>query len=353
MKKYIKISISLLLLIFLVACSNKLEKHQKMFYETFDTQILYIEYTKTKDEFKEHFNLVESEFQRLTKLYDNFKTFDGINNVKTINDNAGVKAIEVEDDLFNLIKYSIDAHEKTLGKVNIAAGAVTEIWKDISEINAGKDEKDTILPDAKKLEEAGKHINIEDIVLDEEKKTVFLKDKEMALDLGSTAKGYAVELVAKKLEEMGVEHASINAGGNVRTLGTPGDGRKTWGIALQNPDRESKDYLDVLYLEGSESVVTSGDYERFFIHDGVVYDHIIDPFTLWPNAKYRSVSIVTKDSALADILSTAIYLSTKEEAQTIIDNYGEEVGVLWATDEEKTNTPNLDEVLQSKGAKSR
>lgn len=348
-----RVLLFLVMIFALVGCNSKLEKHSKTFYETFDTQILYLEYTKNEQEFNKNYEFVESEFRRLSKLYDNFKSFEGVNNVKTINEKAGIEAVKVDKDLFNAIKYGIEAYDKTLGKVNIAMGSVTRIWKDIMEQNADKPENETILPDENKLKEASKHMDIKNIILDEKNQTVFLKDKDMELDLGATAKGYAVELVAKKLEEKGVKHGSINAGGNVRTIGTPGDGRKTWGIALQNPDKNSKDYLDVMYVDGSYSIVTSGDYERFFIHKGKIYDHIIDPATLSPNSKYRSVSIFTKDSGIADTLSTALYLSTKEEFEQIKKNYKEEFGVLWATDNEKENTKNLDKILKSKGAMSR
>lgn len=335
-------------LIFLVACANKeKQKYSKSFYETFDTQIQYLEYSESEEKFKENYKFVQDEFARLHKLYDNYRHYDGINNVMTINDNAGKSPVKVDEDLFNLIKFSIENNEKTLGKVNIAMGRVLEVWHDIREKNEGISDNETILPSNEELEEANKHVDINAIILDENEKSVYISDPEVRIDLGATAKGYATELVSKKLEEKGIDSASINAGGNVRTIGNKPDG-KDWGIALQNPDLSSNEYLDVVFIKGSKSVVTSGDYQRFFMHKGKRYHHLIDPVSLQPLSLFRSVSIITEDSGLADLLSTAIYLSTEEEALEIIKNYEDEIGIVWATDEQKWNTKNLDDFLDSK-----
>lgn len=353
MKK--KFLIILALVLFLVGCGQKpKEKYSKMFYDTFDTQIQYLEYAESEDKFNENFKFVKEEFTRLHRLYDNYKNYEGINNVKTINDNAGKEPVKVDKDLFELIKFSKENYEKTLGKVNIAMGSVLRIWHDVRENNEGVEESKTIIPTQKELEEANKHTDINAIELNEKDMSVFIKDPEVSIDLGATAKGYAVELISKKLEDKKIESASINAGGNVKTIGKKPDG-KPWKIALQNPDLESTEYdlesteyLDILDLDGTMSVVTSGDYQRFFMHKGKRYHHLIDPKTLQPALIYRSVSIVTEDSGLADLLSTALYLSDQDEAKKILENYKEKINVLWATDTEKWNTEGLDNILEFK-----
>lgn len=351
MKKYIGI---LALLLILVGCSKDKEKYTSTFYDTFDTQILYVEYSNSEKNFNKNAEFVKSEFVRLHKLYDNYKSYEGINNVMTINLNAGKQAVKVDEDLFNMIKFSLDNYDKVLGKTNVAMGKVLDIWHNIRKENEGKDDKEIVLPKSEDLIEANKYTDIKKIILDEENKTVYITDPNMSIDFGAVAKGYAVEIVAKELEEKGIENASINAGGNVRTIGNPGDGRKTWGVALQNPDVESSDYLDVLYIEGSKSIVTSGDYQRYFTKEGKKYHHIIDPSTLWPSETYAAVVVVTKDSGLADLLSTALYLSTKDEAEQIISNYDDEIGIIWADhDGNKTFTDNMKDLMQSQGSTSR
>lgn len=348
MKKIL--GIIFLIFVFVGCSQQKLEKYSNTFYETFDTQIIYLEYAKSESEYNENYNFVKSEFERLHKLYDNYRTYNGITNIKSINDTHKGEWIKVDKDIFDLINFSVENYEKTHGKVNVAMGSVLKIWHDVREKNQGTE--NTILPNENELKEAAKHTNIKDIELDKENLAIKINDPKLIIDFGATAKGYATELVAKKLMEKGVTYASINAGGNVKTLGKHPE-RNTWGIALQNPDTESSEFLEVLFLEGETSVVTSGDYQRYFMHNGKKYDHIIDPETNWPNPRFRSVSIITKDSGLADLLSTALYLSDKDEALEILKNFEDEVGVVWATDEGKDNTPNMDDKMQSKGAVSR
>lgn len=344
-----KILMFITLTLVLVGCSKEEAKYSNTFYDTFDTQIMYLEYNDSEKEYEENYQFVVDEFTRLHKLYDNYRSYEGVNNISTVNEKAGKEAVIVDEDLFNLVEYSIEQYDKTLGYTNIAMGKVLKIWSDVREHNEGLEDADTIIPDQAELEEADKYSNIENIELNRENLTIFIKDENTQIDLGAVAKGYATEIVADKLVERGVNKASINAGGNVRTIGNKPDGTD-WGIALQNPDVESSDYLDVLYLEGSESVVTSGDYQRFFMHDGKRYHHLINPKTLWPENRYRAVSIVTEDSGLADVLSTALYLATEEEGQEILKNYEEEIGAMWVTDDSTTNTPNLDDKMSSKGA---
>lgn len=357
MKKIRNGLLLLLGLVFMTSCTGKenLEAHKKTFYGTFDTKILYLSYTESEDRFDEEFDFVEEEFNKLHKLYDRYNAYEGVNNLKTINDMAGKEAVKVDDDLFDVIKFSLDNFDKTDGKVNIAMGSVLRLWHDVRSQNEGVEEKDMILPKEEELLEAAKHMDIKKVVLDEKEKTVYLEDEKMSLDLGAVAKGYAAELVAQRLEEKGVKHASINAGGNVRTIGNPGDGRKNWGIAIEHPLMgEADDFLDVLFI-GQTSVVTSGDYQRYFTKDGIKYHHIVDPVSLRPEIIYSSVSIVTKDSGLADYLSTALFLSSKEEAEKILENYKEEdVEVLWYSHEEgESSTPGLEKHMRSKGATSK
>lgn len=349
-----KILLFLSLVFVFTGCSSKKEKHANIFYDTFDTQIIYLEYTKTEKEYEENYNFVKDEFTRLHKLYDNYRSYKGINNISTVNEKAGKEAVVVDKDLFDLVKFSIDNYEKSLGYTNIAMGSVLDIWHDVREKNKELEESERILPDRADLEEADKHTDINNIVLNEEDSSIYIKDPKTQIDLGSVAKGYAVELIAQKLEEKGVENGSINAGGNVRTIGKPGDGRETWGVALQNPNMEAKGFLDVLYIEGSKSVVTSGDYQRFFTYKGKNYHHLINPYELEPTENYRAVTVVTKDSGLADLLSTAFFLAKPEEYDKLIENYkDQDIGLIWANETIEKNTDNMDEIMASKGAKSR
>lgn len=362
--KKIKATLILLFTVLLISgCSKPLTAYEQTFYQTFDTAIRYLSYTESEADFQEEYNLVKSEMERLHKLYDNFNSYEDIENVMSLNQKAGQGPIKVEEDLYNVIKFSVDNYEKTNKRVNIAMGRLVKLWNDarlhnvvstieVDQVHSEIPEDERILPSQEAIAQASQHSNMEDIILDEDAMTVELKDPEMLLDLGSVAKGYATELVAQKLIDRGVKHASINAGGNVRMIGTPGDGREKWGLAIQNPDFTSSDFLEVLFIADG-SVVTSGDYQRYFEKDGTRYHHIIDPDTHYPGGDYSSVSIVTENSGLADYLSTVMFLSTKDEAYEILDRFEEEIGVLWYSETTALeSTDNIKQYMRSEGAKS-
>ena len=170
-----------------------------------------------------------------------------------------------------------------------------------------------------KLLEASAHTNIDDLLIDEANGTVTITDPQMTLDVGAVAKGYAVEMTARMLEERGISGFVINVGGNVRTVGTKANG-ELWLAGIENPVPDSEEpYVAYLGLAG-ESIVTSGSYQRFYIVAGKNYHHIIDAETLLPAERYLSVSIVCKDSALGDALSTALFCMTPEDGLALIES---------------------------------
>ena len=147
----------------------------------------------------------------------------------------------------------------------------------------------------------------------------------MSLDVGGIGKGYATENAAKQIQNEGSENFLLNLGGNVRAIGIKGDGSK-WVCPVESPEyRDSQtgdQYAIVCYLDG-RSLVTSGDYERYFVVDGQRYHHIIDPDTLYPAKYHRSVSILTEDSGLADALSTALFMMPVEDGKALIQSIRE------------------------------
>ena len=212
--------------------------------------------------------------------------------------------------------YSKEMYYKTDGIMNIAMGSVLSLWHDYRAL--GKDNPaEASLPPMEKLKEASLHCDIEKMVIDEENSTVTLTDPLMKLDVGAIAKGYAVECVAGMLEEKGVTGYVLNVGGNVRTIGTKGDGTP-WTVGIENPD--GGDYLAYLKLSG-QSLVTSGSYQRYYYVDGKPYHHIIHPGTLMPSEGFLSVSVVCKDSGLADALSTTLFCLSLEEGIALVEKF--------------------------------
>lgn len=324
-------------LIFLVACKNEsVDKYDIEFFNTFDTVTHIVVYDSDSKRANKELETMHNRFSELHKIFDKYNNYEGLNNLKTINDNAGIEPVKVGNELFHLIEYSIDSNKNISNKTNILMGNVVDTWNKYRELyEAGKTKEEVIeilgsaLPTKEELEASREYLNIDDIVLNKEEQSVFLKKKGMQLDVGSVAKGYATELVATEAEERGVKSAIISAGGNVRAIGTP-SGRKNYSIAIQNPyknSKEDKDFLTVVEVN-EKSVVTSGDYQRYFKLDDKVYCHIMDPETLMPGNLYRSVSVITKDSLECDYLSTSLFLMPYEEGRKLADKL--KVDVVWA-----------------------
>ena len=331
--------------------SSTYSKYTYEFLGVFDTVIQFMGYAKVDKDFVALAKNGEARFIVLNQLFDIYNDYPGINNIKTINDNAGIKPVEVPQEVIDLLLFSIEWYHKTGGVVNIALGPVLKIWHEYRDAGIN-DPEHSELPPIEKLREAEKYTNINKIIIDKDKKTVYLSDKNMSIDVGAIAKGYATEVVAKDLQSMGYTSFIVSSGGNVRIIGAPLDGvRKKWGIGIQDPNGnvyDPEDYMDTVFTEGG-SVVTSGDYQRYYIVDKIKYHHLIDPTTLMPANYYRSVSILTENSGEADFLSSTLFLLPYDESRRLADSL-DGVEALWImADGTIQVTDNMKKVLKNLG----
>ena len=328
-------------------------RYTESIFDTFDTLVQVVIYAESEEEFREYFSALHDRLKELHRLYDIYNSYEGINNVKTINDNAGIRPVEVEQEIIDLINFSRQWSDKTGGNVNIALGPVLEIWHFYRQ-EALFDPENAQLPPMEDLLEANLYTDLDLVQVDEENRTVFLPEREMSLDVGAVAKGYALQLAVDELIQNGLESAIISAGGNIRTVGSPKDGeRDLWGIGIRDPDASvmagTEDILDVIYLE-SGSVDTSGDYQRYYIVDGEMAHHIIDPNTLMPANYYRAVTVVANGSGPADFMSTALFLLPYEESLALVESL-EDFEALWVMpDGEVRTTVGMEQKLRSHGA---
>ncbi len=295
---------------------SDLKKFSIAYYDYFDTMSTVVGYEETKEAFAEKAEFVRSELERYNKLYDIYHSYSGVNNIYTLNRDAANGPVEVDDDVIALLLFAKEVYDKTGGMTNVAMGSVLSIWHEYRE--AGNDDPLTAaLPPMEDLLAASEHCDINDIVIDEEAKTVFFADPQLKLDVGAVAKGYATERIAQDLMEQGAYYYALNIGGNVRTLGPKADGNG-WVAGIQNPDLSSEDtYIRRVALDG-KTLVTSGTYQRYYYVDNVKYHHIIHPDTLMPKNDYTSVSILNEDSGWADALSTACFNLSLEDGMTLI-----------------------------------
>lgn len=308
--------------------TTELEKHTEKVYEYFDTITTFMGYTKDEEEFNHYVSVLNEELKRYHQLYNSYDAFEGVNNFRTINENAGKKPVEVDSKIIELIEYSKEMYDLTGGKINIAMGSLLGLWHDAREISVDNPDEARI-PEESVLKTASSHKDINAIEIDKEKNTVYISDPDVRIDIGAIGKGYATKIIAKRLEEEGLKHGILSVGGDDVLIGdNPASENSYYKIAIQNPDLEDKEnpYSSVVSLRNT-SVVTSGDYQRYFMVDGKRYHHIIDPETMYPSTKWRSVSVILDDIAEADTISTYLFILDYEEGLEFAKKVGAEV--LW------------------------
>ena len=324
MKKITGIAAVLILIIsaiFVPSC-KKAEKGPTRFsaysFDCFDTVSTVTGYAESQEEFDEIANGILAELSEYHRLFNIYQRYDGMENLRTINalTNGEHSTINVDGKIIDLLLYAKEMYSLTGGQMNIAMGSVLSIWHEYRS-DGVDDPENAELPPMERLVAASEHTNIDDLVIDVENRTVTLKDPQMTLDVGAVAKGYAVEMVARGLEERGISGFVINVGGNIRTVGSKPDG-KNWTVGIEDP-LGGDDYISYLSLS-HEALVTSGSYQRFYIVNGKRYHHIIDQKTLMPAEGFASVSVLTSDSAQGDALSTALFCMSFEDGMSLIES---------------------------------
>ena len=339
-KKFVSIVLCCNLIFLLVSCKPKqeMQKFSETYIDYFDTVSTIVGFEYNKENFEKNIEFVKEELEEYHKLFDIYKSYHGINNLCTVNKNAGIAPVKVDVKIIELIEECIRLYNLTDGMTNVAMGSVLSIWHDYR--TDGISNPDSAeLPPMEKLISASEHTDISKIIVDRENSTVFLADPDMSLDVGAIAKGYATERIALDLINKGVSSYTLNIGGNIRTIGSKSDGSK-WTASVTDPNPESETgYVTVVELSDC-AFVTSGSYQRFYVVDQKQYHHIIEPKTLMPKNDFTSVSVCAEDSGLADALSTALFNLSYEEGLNLLDCL-DGVEAMWITDKY--------EMLYSKG----
>ena len=327
----------------LSGCAASGESSEKKIYEAtyltlFDTVTVIKGAAESKEVFASVTQSIHDEMYFYHQLFDIYNDYDGLNNLKTVNDMAGIAPVKVDRKIIELLLDCKEYYNLTGGKVNVAMGSVLYLWHEAR--NDGiNDPLNAALPDETALLEAARHRDMDAIVIDETESTVYISDPDVRLDVGAVAKGWSVQRVA----ENAPSGLLISVGGNVCATGSKDDNGTPWVVGVQNPAGD--DYLHTIYVTKT-SVVTSGDYQRYYTVDGELYHHIIDPETLFPSTYWRSVTIVCDDSGLADALSTALFLLPLEDGQMLLDQCGAEA--LWVdAGGNRYYSPGLDALIRT------
>ena len=225
-----------------------------------------------------------------------------------------------------VILRSLKYHNITKKTFNIGLGSLIELW------GIGGDSPR--VPAAREIERAKKHIDLNNLEVSEKDNTVFIKDSEMSLDLGGVAKGYAVDEAVRILKENGIKNGIVNLGGDIFAFGTKNN-KTPWRIGIANPEIGEEGDAIIRIQATDKSVVTSGDYERFFIEKGVRYHHIIDFNTGMPaNSGIISVTVISDECMNADIISTAVFVLGVEEGLQLIESQPNTEGLIITNDKD-------------------
>ena len=317
MKRFL--ALFLILPMLLCGCAGAGEEQKQYsatFLTVFDTVTTILGRDSSEEAFTRKAQAVHDELLRYHQLFDIYNEYEGLNNLKTINDHPG-EAVAVDKAVIDLLLDCKAYYELTDGRVNAAMGSVLYLWHEARE-DGLNDFANADLPDGDALAEAAKHASWDSVVIDVENSTVTVTDPLLRLDVGAIAKGWSVQRVA----ENAPEGLLISVGGNVCATGPKDKTGTPWVVGVQDPDG-GDNYLHTLYLTKG-SMVTSGDYQRAYMVDGKMYHHIIDPDSLYPSTYWRSVTISCVDSGLADALSTALFVLPQEEGQALLDTFGAE-----------------------------
>ena len=329
----------------LAGCAPKkkeLTRYSTVFYDVFDTVTQVIAYCENEEEFNAQMSALHADLAAYNQLYDIYNDYPGVANVKTINDNAGKAPVEVDERILSMLELADRMYQTTNGKLNIAMGSVLSIWHDYREAAAvNETDADNRLPSTEELEAAAQHCDINNIIIDEDAKTVYLADPEMSLDVGSVGKGYAVEMVCQAAEARGLTSALVSVGGNLRAIGTKPDGSQ-WTGGVENPWNASDVYTAGSMLGdpinmSDMALVTSGDYQRYYVVDGTRYHHLIDPDTLFPATYFNGVTVLCSDSGLADCLTTGLFCQPLEDGMKIVESL-DGVEAMWCTPDQQIIT---------------
>lgn len=271
---------------------------------------------------------IDAAFTEIKRIDALMNIYDVNSEASKVNVSAGSKPIAVSQDMITVLERSLQFSEMTDGVFDVTIGPLTTLW--------GIGKKGDYVPPADEIAKARSLVDYKKLTIDPAAKTVMLEKPGMMLDLGAVAKGYAVDRAIDILKQHGITSALVNAGGDIRVIGSRPNG-EAWRIGIQHP-RRSEEIAAKLALTDWDTLVTSGDYQRFFEKDGVRYHHILNPKTGRPAIESETISVTvgTTNSLDGDILSTVLFLLGPDAGNKLLSQLPQ-TDAIWITQDEKTH----------------
>jgi len=269
---------------------------------------------------------IEDSLEKLNDIDDKMSAFKKDSEISKINLKAGVTSQIISKDTYLVIKEALRYSKLLDGAFDPTIRPLVSLWN----IGTAKEK----IPEKCEIDEGLKLVNYKDVILNDSNYSIMLKAEKQSLDLGGIAKGFAADEIRDIFYKYSISSALIDLGGNIFALGSKEDGTP-WRIGIQNPFKDRGEFMGVVSVN-TKSVVTSGNYERYFIKGGKRFHHIIDPKTGYPSdSKIISATIISDNSINGDGLSTGVYIIGIDKAMELIESISG-VDAIFITEDKKT-----------------
>lgn len=281
---------------------REFKRPQKMMGNAFEITVV----SDAENVAQSHIETAVEEIRRIERL---LTTYNEESQTQLINRNSGIRPVQVDPEIFDLIERSIRISRITDGYFDISYGGIDKSFWNF-------DREMTELPNPEKIRSHLKLVNYENIILDRDRQTVFLAEKGMRIGFGGIGKGYAAEKAKRLLQERGVHSGIVNASGDLTTWGTQADG-KPWTVGIADPDNAGQpfSYMNITDM----AVATSGNYEKFVVINGKKYSHTINPKTGMPVSGVKSVTVFCPNAEIADAMATPVSIMGIDAALNMVN----------------------------------
>lgn len=291
MKRAGRLPVLLVILILLAGCSRapkeiEIVRSQEMMSTNVTITLTGTDITKLE-------GLADESFAFMRGLSSKFNIYDPASEVSRLNAGGSGEPVHVSPELAEVLRAAATAHQNTDGYFDVTVRPLVLLWKEAQRTGT--------LPTEEQIQKAKSLVGFANVSLSSD--TVTFRKPGISVDLGGIAKGYVVDRTTEYLKKRGVKAGIVDAGGDLYAWGKKPDGSK-WRIGIQHP-RDGKTVLKVLEIE-DRAVLTSGDYERYFIRNGRRYSHIVNPFSGIPDSDVMSITVVSPSLMSVDGLSAGL-----------------------------------------------
>lgn len=289
------------------------------------------EITAIADNKQHSMDAIEAAIVEIQRIEDLISEWDPQSQTSKINRNAGIDSVQVDSELLNLIRRSIKISQLTEGAFDISFEGIYKLYT--------FDRMEHPLPDSSTVKQSVRLINWKNIGVNSQTNKVYLSEKGMKIGFGSNGKGYAANMAMKIMQKMpGIVGGIVNASGDMMVWGESNhpDG---WNIQISDPQNKDK---SIAWLKlNNQSIVTSGDYEKYFMNNSVRYSHIINPKTGYPVTEVKSATIISPDAELSDALATSMCVLGIEAGLKLAERLKDVECILVDKDNKIYSTKNL------------